>query len=300
METIDPPLPRYHDITGKIFGRLTILSYAGKAGKESIWLSRCKCGVEKVVRYNGLTRGATTSCGCYRREVHAKRRARPKGHERTFKNPLYRIWQSMKTRCYNEKNPNYARYGAKGVRICQRWLDSFDTFVDDMGMPPEGHSIDRIDPYGDYSPENCRWATRLIQSQNQKRTRFYQWQGESLCLTEVARRANVDYYQVYWAVFAGKSIDEAVQSITKPFTERARSLNPSLPPKPHASTTRVPSWPTFRQTVSDQNTAPQPEGKLGMVVPVRVRETMRGTVSEPQGEARPVVRVPEEGQACEI
>lgn len=233
-EIIEQPLPRYHDLTGKVFGRLTVISYAGKSKKESLWNCRCKCGIEKVIRYNGLTRGKSTSCGCYRKEAIKARNPRAKGHERTFSNPLYRIWQSMKTRCYNERNPNYARYGAKGIRICQRWLDSFDAFVDDMGHPPEGCSIDRIDPYGDYTPENCRWATRMAQSQNQKRTRFYQWQGESLCLTEVARRANVDYFQVYWALIAGKSIEEAIKSATKPFKERAKgskaagSVQPSI------------------------------------------------------------------------
>ncbi len=213
--------PRYYDLTGKVFSRLTIISYAGKAGKESLWNCRCSCGTEKVIRYNSLMSGSTVSCGCLRREVN-----RSKGHQgpykRTQSNFLHRIYMSMKTRCYNEKNPNYARYGAKGVRICQRWLDSFDAFVDDMGMPSEGHSIDRIDPHGDYSPENCRWADRFTQSQNQRRTKYHQWKGESLCLTEICRRENVDYFQVYWALIAGKSIEEAVQSANKPFKERAK------------------------------------------------------------------------------
>ena len=214
--------PRYYDLTGNTYGRWTVLSYAGTRIKESIWLCRCACGKEKIVRYQGLVKGTSTSCGCYRNEYHAKRRERPPGHERTVNNLLHRIYMSMKTRCYNEKNPNYARYGAKGVRICQRWLDSFDAFVDDMGMPSEGHSIDRIDPHGDYSPENCRWADRFTQSQNQRRTKYHQWKGESLCLTEICRRENVDYFQVYLALDGRKSIEEAVQSATKPFKERAK------------------------------------------------------------------------------
>lgn len=220
--------PRYYDLTGKVFSRLTIISYAGKAGKESLWNCRCSCGTEKVIRYNSLMSGSTTSCGCYRREA-----ARSKGHQGPYKrmqsNPLYRIWQSMKTRCYNEKNPNYARYGAKGVRICQRWLDSFNAFVDDMGPPPEGGSIDRINPNGDYSPENCRWADRFTQSQNQRRIKYHQWKGESLCLTEICRRENVDYYQVYFALDEGKPIADAVQKATKPFKERAVGAKIPLP-----------------------------------------------------------------------
>jgi len=156
------PLPRYHDLTGQVFSRLTVLSYEGRASHDSIWLCRCSCGKEKKVRYSGLTRGSTTSCGCYRAEVHAKRRERPEGHQRTNKNPLCRIYYSMLTRCYNERNPGYRNYGAKGIKVCQRWRDSFDAFVDDMGPYPAGTRLARLNPSIDFTPDNCFWRNPPI------------------------------------------------------------------------------------------------------------------------------------------
>lgn len=218
--------PRYYDLTGNTYGRWTVLSYAGTRIKESLWLCRCSCGKEKIVRYQGLVKGTSTSCGCYRNEYHAKRRERPPGHERTVNNLLHRIYMSMKTRCYNHRNPNYARYGAKGVRICQRWLDSFDAFVDDMGPRPDGASIDRIDVYGDYEPDNCRWASRLTQASNTRRILKFRWKGKESCLTEICRFENVDYHSVYFSYPRFPSLGDciaAVRSDGKTFKERAKS-----------------------------------------------------------------------------
>ena len=220
----DPPLPRYHDLTGQVFSRLTVLSYEGKRNHDSLWLCRCSCGKEKTIRYSGLVRGKSTSCGCYRREVHAKRRERPEGHQRTQSNPLWRIWSSMKTRCYNHRNPSYRNYGMKGIKMCQRWLDSFDAFVDDMGPRPEGASIDRIDVNGDCTPENCHWASRFVQAANTRRVLKFDWKGENLCLTEICRRENVSYHSVYftWRKYDSlESCIEAIRSKGKTFKERA-------------------------------------------------------------------------------
>lgn len=222
----DPSLPRYHDLTSQVFSRLTVLSYAGKRGHDSLWLCRCSCGKEKKVRYSGLTRGSTTSCGCYRAEVHAKRRERPEGHQRTNKNPLCRIYYSMLTRCYNERNPGYRNYGAKGIKVCQRWRDSFDAFVDDMGPRPDGASIDRIDVYGDYEPDNCRWASRLTQASNTRRVLKFRWKGKESCLTDICRFENVDYHSVYFSYPRFPSLGDciaAVRSDGKTFKERSKS-----------------------------------------------------------------------------
>ena len=218
---------RYYDLTGLVFGRWQVLSYEGKANKESLWRCRCECGVEKVVRYKGLTGGTSRSCGCLRREIHRSRHpVREVGHERGKSNPLWGIYQSIKTRCYNVKNANYANYGARGIGMCDRWRDNFDAFVDDMGERPEGASVDRIDNDGWYSPENCRWANRFEQAKNTRKVRLVTWKGVEICLTEVARLENVDYFQLYWAHLRGCEIGEAVAGISKPFRERAgRSKN---------------------------------------------------------------------------
>jgi hypothetical protein len=84
-------------------------------------------------------------------------------------NPLYRTWSSMISRCYNPNTINYAYYGARGIRVCDSWLNSYDQFVVDMGFKPQGLTLDRIDVNGDYTPENCRWTTWKQQNNNQQR-----------------------------------------------------------------------------------------------------------------------------------
>ena len=143
--TDDPPLPRYHDLTGQIFSRLKVLSYAGKAGAVSIWLCRCSCGKECVVRYNGLTKGSTRSCGCLRRESNASR-GRKGPYKRSPANPLWRIYQNMLTRHKAGKAP-----------VCSRWLSSFDIFVQDVGPRPDGTRLCRIERAFPFHPDNFIW-----------------------------------------------------------------------------------------------------------------------------------------------
>lgn len=126
--------------------------------------------------------------------------------------PEYRTWINIKKRCLDEGSPHYSRYGAKGIGVCERWQKSFPDFLADMGTRPKGrYSIDRINPRGDYSPENCRWATDYEQSQNRKNSLHFPLNGVPTALSNVARAEKIPYRSLYrYVVQLGTSLEEAI------------------------------------------------------------------------------------------
>jgi len=155
------------NIIGKRFGKLYVIKDVGTSGNGcSLFKCRCDCGVEKIIIGGSLTKkNGTKSCGCLIRERTIEIKTT---HGKT-KTPEYRAWAAFLNRCYNKNNKNYDRYGKKGIKVCDRWKDSFLNFLEDMGNRPSSkHTVDRKNPYGDYTPENCRWATLLQQSHNQR------------------------------------------------------------------------------------------------------------------------------------
>ena len=149
---------RLIELTGKRFGKLVVIEYAGKnERRESLWRCVCDCGNESVVRGDVLRRGTTESCGCGKGLKH--------GHH---KKPWYSSYKAMMERCYLKTSGNYERYGGKGVSVCKEWHDinKFAEWVETSGYAP-GLTIDRINPLGNYEPDNCQWLTR---SDNSKKS----------------------------------------------------------------------------------------------------------------------------------
>ena len=156
------------DLTGKEFGAWTVLEYAHTNDRGAVsWLCRCQCGSVATVSGNNLRSGRTTNCGCLRSEKLSQKNT-THGMSSTRS---YRIWSGMIQRCTNPKRAAFAYYGGRGITVCDRWM-SFENFLSDMGEPPDGMSLDRIDNDGPYSSENCRWASKEVQSRNSRNTKI--------------------------------------------------------------------------------------------------------------------------------
>jgi hypothetical protein len=164
-----PTHKRFKDLTGQRFHRWTAKSFAGMRGTAgAFWACVCDCGTKRDVLTSNLTRGLTRSCGCHSKEVTS---ARNMVHGMSKTRPEYNAWLNMNKRCYNQNDPRFKWYGARGISVCDRWRNNFVAFFEDMGpRPSPKHSIDRENNDGNYEPGNCRWATAK-QQQNNRRPR---------------------------------------------------------------------------------------------------------------------------------
>lgn len=184
------------DLTGNHYGRLTVIERGPNAGKETRWVCECECGTRTLVYGLSLKSGATRSCGCL---VVESNRARSVTHG-MFGTPEWQTWSSMKARCQTPSNRSFKNYGGRGITVCERWQESFDNFIADMGCRPSpDHQLDRIDNDGPYSPDNCRWATAKINMRNRRNTARY----GGLTLRELAEKTGENYNTLKTRAFRG-------------------------------------------------------------------------------------------------
>lgn len=205
------------DLTGEMYGRLTVIERAGRVGKEIAWLCACTCGSRRIVSGHSMKRGLTKSCGCLVREKSAARVASKNGNFRhgLSKSGEYGVWNQMIQRCTNPNVRSYRLYGARGIFVCQRWLESFNNFLADMGpRTSPAHTLERSDNSGNYEPGNCRWATKEEQGQNKRNNRLVTAYGETKCVTEWARVLRIAPNTIYARLAKGLSAEQALKPIT--------------------------------------------------------------------------------------
>lgn len=200
--------PKREDLIGLRFGRLDVLKYHGLSGNnKTLWVVKCDCGKEKIVRSDHMKSGRTKSCGCLSREMASDRN---QTHGMT-QSPIYKTWAGMKDRCLNKKNTHYKDYGGRGIKMCEEWESSFEKFYRDMGGRPEGLTLERIDNDKGYYKENCKWATRKEQANNTRRNRILTHNGISLTMSQWEDELNINKGALKVRLRRGVSLSKALQ-----------------------------------------------------------------------------------------
>jgi len=195
-------------VIGQVIGRWTVIAAAPRQGYKRMWLCRCECGTVSNVRDDQLKSRTSGSCGCLYSDSLIKRLTT---HDLS-RSPEYRILHGIIQRCCNPSCKLYARYGAKGIRVCQRWQESWIWFLVDVGpRPGPEYSIDRYpDGSGDYEPGNVRWATIDEQARNRKSNRILEYNGESHILADWSRIVGIGEKTIQCRLDSGWSVEEAL------------------------------------------------------------------------------------------
>lgn len=200
------------DLTGKRFTRLSVIERVQHSDKKNTyWLCKCDCGNKIIVSTCHLRSGHTKSCGCYSHDLIKK--------HGMWDSRIYGIWQNIKTRCTNSNSTFYNRYGGRGITICNEWKDNFKAFYDwaIANGYQDNLTIDRIDNNGNYEPNNCRWVTMKIQSNNTRRNHLIEYKGCIHTLTQWAEILNISRKTLWNRIDRGWSIERA-------FSEKIHNL----------------------------------------------------------------------------
>ena len=202
-------MPKSINLLGRVFGRLTPLSRGRGPNGRLAWVCQCSCGNASMVPTSKLLSGHTGSCGCYQREV--ARAPVSHGHTTGGVTRTYVTWASMLSRCADKTN---FTYGGGGVEVCERWR-TFENFLVDMGERPKGMSIDRISNSLGYEPANCRWADRVVQSNNRTITKWLTHEGRTQSIAAWCHELCMPYQAVYSRLHRGWSAYDALMKPTR-------------------------------------------------------------------------------------
>lgn len=211
------------NMSGRVVGRLTILSLAEKRGNKLHWNCKCTCGVSCVVSAQMLSSERTRSCGCLIRETTRALRTIHGVSAVDYK--TYTCWLDMVRRCENPNVRGFKNYGGRGIKVCDRWKNAA-LFLADMGICPAGMSIDRIDVNGNYEPGNCRWATRKEQQNNLRSNKRITFRGKTMTLSQ-------------WADEIGMTSNSLSHRLTKHGWSIDRALTTPPIPRSQRKTARI-------------------------------------------------------------
>jgi hypothetical protein len=215
---------KFEDFSGQRFGRLLVIERVPAKPRKVNFLCQCDCGKTAIVDSHHLKIGKTKSCGCWNTDCRIKY-----DHSRLVrKTPEYIAYHSMIQRCYKEGSQNWPRYGARGIGVCERWRKGFEFFYADMGnRPSKKHSLDRIDNDGDYSPENCRWATSHVQMNNIRANHWLTCDGISLTIMQWSRVYGVAETTIHTRLRKGWPEEAAIKlppDVRKKWSDRISEL----------------------------------------------------------------------------
>lgn len=193
---------RIIDLTGQTFTRLTVIEFIGRRKGRTLWKCKCSCGKDVVADSLCLKYGSVKSCGCYKIDL-AKSMFTKHGYAKlgAAYSPELKAWNAMKERCYNKNCKMYKNYGGRGIVVCDRWIQSFDNFLSDMGFRPNSKmSLHRINNDKNYELSNCMWATRKIQGGETSRSRWIEYDGKRMILQDWANLFNIDNSTLFYRI----------------------------------------------------------------------------------------------------
>lgn len=178
------------DLTGNRFDRLIVIKLVDRDKWNNIrWLCLCDCGEKTIVQMGHLKSGHTKSCGCFMKD-----KATIHGYsKRNKKDRTHQSWESMIKRCTKSNHKFWKHYGGRGIKVCERWLNSFNDFLEDMGERPPGLTIEREDNDKGYYKENCRWATRKQQMRNTRRNILITFNNKIQTMIEWSEETGIAY-----------------------------------------------------------------------------------------------------------